>query len=239
MMASIDNVIKEFMGKGQVHGKINKYDWPYVLWVEPVVHQNLSTSNLRAKFLRGLYTAAQMHQRMLILPFRSGWNNEAPALVNNNCLTHIGLHAYWAAVDSTIKFADTKVMRNFGLKFCQVFQKDKLQTDAEARMVKFEMKINRMNEFRVQIQSRQVREFFERRGPRMATQQNRSQYRPHQPIRNNQPTIGRPSLPRREQNREQNHDDQPDSTSNDVMEERNQTQRRHGPFLCRKQLFKK
>ena len=151
------------MEKGQVAEKANKNDWPFILWIEPLIHANFRNNALRIKFNKGLHTAALMHDRVVVLPLRSGWNIDAPALVQNNYLTHIGMHSFWNALDNTLKFADVKVMRNYGLKFSQVFQKEKIQADAEARMAKYEIQVSRRADFQAQIQSQQVREFFNSR----------------------------------------------------------------------------
>ena len=51
-MTAMDNMIKEFMEEGEIRGKLNKYDWPHILWVEPVLHIGLSTSLLRSKICK-------------------------------------------------------------------------------------------------------------------------------------------------------------------------------------------
>ena len=179
-----------------------------------------------------------MHERVLVLPLRNGWNAEAFSLVTNNYLTHVGLHAYWTAVDSTIKFADTKVMRNFGLKLCQMFQKDKIQSEAESNLAKFELKMNKRRDFREQIQSRQVRNFFERRAPLVPLENRQAQ------------CTSTNQQERRIEEPRNNAQDQPDSTSGDGSTTRQQNgphnfqgrfqhRRRQRPYsVCRKQLFR-
>ena len=67
-------------------------------------------------------------------------------LVFNGNLSQKGVQQLLSAIDNTIRFVDTKFMRNFGLKFTQIFQKDKLQTDAEGRMSSFEVQLQRAKE---------------------------------------------------------------------------------------------
>ena len=198
-MTAMDKIIKDFMEKGDVRPKGNKFDYPHILWMAPIIHTNLSNNPLRIKFIRGLYTAASMHERVIVLPLRSGWNPEAPSQVVNNYITHTGLITYWEAVDNTIKFADIKVMRNYGLKLNQVFQKEKIKNEAEIVLTRYEQKVSQRDDFRAQIQSMQVRQFFEHRSTSVEEAERRAmQQRESRAQQNTQPdsTTGRADDPK-------------------------------------------
>ena len=119
--------------------KANKYNWPYILWVEPTLHRRYRNNSLRIKFIRSLHIASINQDRMVVLPLKQNWDeNEFNYISANGSLSQIGLEKFCLAIDSTIRYADTKVMRNHGLRLPQIFLKDKLQDEMEKRMSTFE-----------------------------------------------------------------------------------------------------
>ena len=149
MMTQFDSAItKYFSNLGTDTKSVNQYNWPFFAWVEPVLHMDLSNNHLRLKFIRSMYNAAQMHDKVVILNPKQGWSYFQQNLIFNNNLSQKGVQQLFQAIDNSIRFADTKLMRNFGLKFTQIFQKDKLQAEAENRLASFELQWNRARENR-------------------------------------------------------------------------------------------
>ena len=173
----IDHILKEidasikFFTANLPH-KANKYGRPYVLWIEPSLHTRYENNQLRIKFVRCLHAAIKAKNRHLTLPLRQFWSeNDSNLVFNTGSLTRQGLSTFTKAVDATIRFADTKLMRNYGTHFTQVFSKDKLCNEAETRITEFEKKVAQEKATKAtmlrQQQMRQqfvhIRNFFENR----------------------------------------------------------------------------
>ena len=147
IMNRFDDILRQFLDhSGNLAAKINKFDWPFILWVEPTLHQGYSNNNLRIKYIRSLHNVAQFHERVVVLPLKQSWNEDIYDFTVNHRISPRGCEALWSAVDNTIKFADTKLMRNHGLKLSQVFQKDRIMVEAEQRISNFEKKMNQPHE---------------------------------------------------------------------------------------------
>ena len=171
MMKTITNVIKEFKGPN-LPFKATKYDTPHILWIEPSLHVNYGDSNtLRMKFIRSLHAAVQTWENMIVLPMKQNWETVGNMPFTNGTLNQFGMNKFCAALDATVRFAETKLMRNYGMKLHKVFQKEKLQHEMEKRLTEFEQihtttsarqqELNRERFQRRQFQ--QIRSFFENR----------------------------------------------------------------------------
>ena len=113
--------------------------------------------------------------RMIILPLKQGWREADGTLVQPSIrsLNQKGLHVFCQALDQTVRFADTKIMRNHGIPLNRVFQKDKLQQEMEKRITDFEntrdtnssthQRRNMMQQQQYRQQYQQVRRFFNER----------------------------------------------------------------------------
>ena len=128
MMRQINEQIKQFMGTN-LPPKATKYNTPHVLWVEPTLHTQYTNNDLRIKFIRSLHIASSSssQQRMVVLPLRQNWDDTEKKYIQQNIrqLNPTGLLNYCRALDKTIKFAETKLMRNYGVPLHAIFQKEK------------------------------------------------------------------------------------------------------------------
>ena len=144
--------------------KANKYNWPVVLWIEPTLHCSYlhQENQLRIKFIRSLHIAAINQSRMVVLPLKQNWDvRDTSYLLPNKRMSQFGLEKFCAALDCTIKYADTKVMRNHGQLIPQIFVQEKLQQEMETRITSFEQtqngfhhnnrRINQQHRFRHQF----------------------------------------------------------------------------------------
>ena len=158
MMKEINNLISKILGH-DLPLKANRYNRPHILWVEPTLHQNYPGPEkaLRTKFIRSLHTAALNHNRMVVLPIKQNWPTYEAMITTNGSLNIYGYKMYAKAIDSTIRYADTKLMRNFGLDLHQIFQKQKMQQEMAERLKRFERGINEStllnNSFRLPLPS--------------------------------------------------------------------------------------
>ena len=111
--------------------KTKKYKWPYFLWIEPSLNINHQDDSMRSKFIKSLHIVTQMHDNTITLPIRQGggWNENDNQLVNwhKQQFTVKGLMELWGGIDQTIRFADTKLMRNHGAQLKDIFQKEKIE----------------------------------------------------------------------------------------------------------------
>ena len=179
IMSNIDSMIQDFIGNN-LPPKANKYNWPNFLWVEPTLHMGYDNNPLRIKFTKSLHIASMMHDRAVVLPLRLMWSDNSPNMIDNvnNRLSHAGLNTFWRGVDQLIRFAETKIMRNYGLPIKQVFQKPKLQKESEQFFDQFEKRMAARRDLTRQLQLNQVVRFFNNRinGPTEAREDD-SQHR--------------------------------------------------------------
>ena len=161
IMSNMDNMIQQFMGH-DFPQKANKYNWPYYLWVEPTLHMGYDNNPLRIKFSKSLHIASTMHDRSIVLPLRLMWSDNSPNMIDsiNNRLSPAGLTTFWRGIDQLIRFADTKVMRNFGLPLKQIFHKQKLQKEFEQAADLFEKRLAAKRDLTRQLQMNQLVRYF-------------------------------------------------------------------------------
>ena len=171
--------------------KANKYNRPHVLWIEPALHTRYQDNDLRIKFIRSLHATLKKQDRMLVLPLKQVWDEvDERTVFSNGTINQNGLQAFTKALDATVRFADTKVMRNYGIPFSQVFQKDKLEREMEEHITAFErvtsrLDVRRMTMMRQQHMRQQfvqIRNYFKNRLQRPQQQQ---QQQPRQHDREN------------------------------------------------------
>ena len=134
-----------------------KFCYPHFLWMEPTLHTNHQNITLRTKFIRSLHVVAQMHDEMISLPVRHPWNQNDTNLYNwlQQSLSANGYATLWKALDATINFVDTKLMRNHGLYLKNIFQKSKLLDDANKRASFWDEKIRIRRQKRIQHKTQQ------------------------------------------------------------------------------------
>ena len=115
--------------------KAIKYSWPHFLWVEATLHNNYQDNDSRIIFNKCLQAATLHFDRMIALPLKQEWDEFNCTYFNwhQQKYTAHGLSAIWKALDNTMRFADTKLMRNHGLFLQNVFQKDKILLESTKR----------------------------------------------------------------------------------------------------------
>ena len=143
------------------------------MWIEPTLHMKYSNNHLRGKFAKSLHIASQMHDRAIVVPLRQMWSDNSPNMIDSvrNRLTFSGLSTFWRGVDQAVRFADTKMLRNFGINLKQVFQKPKLQKESEEAFDHFEKRLAARRDLTRQLQMNQVVRFFNNQVQRMEARQ--------------------------------------------------------------------
>ena len=134
IMAELEQAAKTMIK--DIPFKAKKYLWPKFLWIEPTLHNCYQDNTLRMKFIKSLHRASITHESTIVLPLKQGWSVTNADLYkwHRQVFTFRGYQALWMAIDHTIKFADVKLMRDFGLKFDKIFNKPKATVDADERM---------------------------------------------------------------------------------------------------------
>ena len=174
MMKEVNNMVKTFL-RNDSSLKNNRYNHPFIVWIEPVLHSGFTDNALRVKFIRSMHNAAQGQERMVILSLKQSWKENDSTLIQPSLkiLNQKGLNLYCTALDNTLRFADTKVMRNYGLPLKNIFQKQKIREEMEKRVTLFEktsklmvpqyQQMTMMRQQHYRQQYNQVRRFFEQR----------------------------------------------------------------------------
>ena len=119
--------------------KAIKYSWPFIMFIESSINCNYENNDQRIKFNQALHETIKGRDRFISVPLRQNWMNNDGELYRHHkrCHTTRGLKTFWTSVDQTIRFADTKMMRNHGLSLTKVFKKDKLAEEAEEKFKSF------------------------------------------------------------------------------------------------------
>ena len=155
--------------------KANKYNWPYFLWIEPTLHVDYMNNALRLKFIRSMYNAAKnFDDKVVILPLKQNCNVQNKAVLTpSRQLNATGLNNFSIALDNTVRFAETKIMRNFNVPLNQIFMKEQAHNEVESRLTRFEnlihsqadgrQRVSMMRQQQERQQYQQVRRFFENR----------------------------------------------------------------------------
>ena len=107
--------------------KAKKYNLPHVAWVIPTLHDMYTEASFdqRKKFIKCLRMVAKNYDDIIVLPLKQVWDRQDESLVGeNNTITSAGLDLLWTAVDRSVRFADTRVIRNMFKNKCDLFHND-------------------------------------------------------------------------------------------------------------------
>ena len=93
--------------------KAKRHAYPTFLWIECPKHVSFKDNDERKVFNDVLQDCAKMHRHTVNLHLKKVWDPEDYNLYIDTAdrFTSDGLNRYWAAIDCTIKFADTILMK--------------------------------------------------------------------------------------------------------------------------------
>ena len=90
---------------------------PVFIWIEPPLHDSIwsKENDLRSQFGRALASVASLHENTHALKLKKGWDESDRSLYNRDeCrFTAAGLISYWKAVDKTMKYANTLLLKKW------------------------------------------------------------------------------------------------------------------------------
>ena len=86
---------------------------PQIVWIEAPVHSNFSNNTDRIEFNKSLNTAAQFYPKVHVLGLKKIWDPDNVNLYHkeSRCFTADGYQYYWSAIDKTVKYADTILVK--------------------------------------------------------------------------------------------------------------------------------
>ena len=112
LMKQIDTAID--IQKDYLPAKSKKFDYPHIVWIQPTVHKNFNNNELRIKFGKAMVSAGRVFDNMSVLQLKKIWDPEDSNLYVKEAAryTTAGLKNYWEAIDRTIKYVDTILLKN-------------------------------------------------------------------------------------------------------------------------------
>ena len=86
---------------------------PQVVWIELPYHDNFNNNCLRECFNKALNDTAKLHEGVAVFQLKKVWDPVDTNLYLRDAdrFTALGLRSYWEAVDKTVRFCDTTIMR--------------------------------------------------------------------------------------------------------------------------------
>ena len=93
--------------------KSRRDNYPHIVWILAPMHDNFSNNAERYKFNRAVEDMCQFHSNVSCLELKKVWNPKDDGLFCKefNRYTATGLKSYWEAVDRTIRYCDTVVLK--------------------------------------------------------------------------------------------------------------------------------
>ena len=147
--------------KESLPNKAKKYGWPFIIWVEPVLHTNLHDNRLRSEFILSLHKTILMHNTSLVLQPRQAWSADDMELMDwqRQKFTDEGKQLFWCSMEQMARFADIKIMRNAGVgnNFNRIYQKERLKKEAEERIQRYQLRQQQRMEAKRRQHQQQIR----------------------------------------------------------------------------------
>ena len=133
----IDNIMKEHIKVLQIQKeylprKSQRRGFPQLLWIEAPIHTSFDNNTDREKYNLCINDVAPLHENTYVLALKKIWDPDNLNLYHKDAwrFTAEGYKTYWSAVDKTIKYADTILLKKIQKKnepktgsFEQVFWK--------------------------------------------------------------------------------------------------------------------
>ena len=88
------------------------------MWIKAPHHKNFANNLHRMKFNKALESMAKLHDNMFVLELVNEWDQYDTSLyiTESRRYTATGLSTYWRAVDKTVKYADTILLKKIKQK---------------------------------------------------------------------------------------------------------------------------
>ena len=88
--------------------------WPFYLWITPVLHDNFHDIVKRIKMTKAIEEAARTQPRMTALKPVQQWDPKEAGSYSrlDKAMTTSGLKSYWTAVDNAVSYFDARIIPN-------------------------------------------------------------------------------------------------------------------------------
>ena len=91
--------------------KSKREGYPHLLWILAPLHDKFYNNSQREKFNRCVEDMAKFHVNVICLELKKVWNSTDSALVDRGKITSEGLKNYWEAVDKTVRYCDSVMLK--------------------------------------------------------------------------------------------------------------------------------
>ena len=106
--------------KENLQNKSKKEGYPHFLWISAPLHDKFINNAERIKFNIAVEDVAKIHSNVTSLELKKIWNPKDGSLVEHGKLTNNGLKSYWEAVDKTVRYCDSVILKKKFLKKLKV-----------------------------------------------------------------------------------------------------------------------
>ena len=104
--------------KEYLSAKSVKPYYPHILWIEAPMHDNFANNSQCYKFNKALQETAKLHHNVSTLMLKKVWDSKNMNLYLKDCqrFTSDGYYAYWEAVDRTVRYCDSVMLKKLAEK---------------------------------------------------------------------------------------------------------------------------
>ena len=90
-----------------------KHDYPQILWIHAPYHDGFKNNHFRERYNKCIEELAKFHNNMHTLCLKKVWDPKDSSLFLDECnrFTSAGYKAYWEAVDKTIHYFNSVVLK--------------------------------------------------------------------------------------------------------------------------------
>ena len=104
--------------KEYLPNKSKRQDYPHIIWIEAPLHEAFHNNEERGKFNSCLLEMGKLHQNVSVLKLKKIWDPLDKMLytTDQRRFTSEGYNKYWEAVDKTVKYCDTILLKKISKK---------------------------------------------------------------------------------------------------------------------------
>ena len=94
--------------------RAKRANYPQFIWIQAPTHDNFTNNLMRLKFNNAISSSVQFNENTWSLQLKKVWDSHCHSLYNkeDQKFTIDGIKSYWDAVDKTLHFADTILLKN-------------------------------------------------------------------------------------------------------------------------------
>ena len=109
IMTEHERMITAF--KEYLPSKSIRNDHPQILWIQSPLHDNFTNNGDRYKFNKCLEESVKFHSNVHTLMLKKVWDSKNSELFQLNRYTSFDLQSYWEAIDRTVRYFDSILLK--------------------------------------------------------------------------------------------------------------------------------